>query len=126
MDSMPPATTSRASPATIWVAASITLLRPDPQTLLIVVQGTLSGMPARSDAWRAGAWPTPAWITLPMKTSSTSPDPTRARSAEDDGLGQLLDGTRLVHRGARPLFASGRRSARGSVRSDGGRDRARS
>ncbi len=30
---------------------------PEPQTLLTVTQGTVSGMPAPSDAWRAGAWP---------------------------------------------------------------------
>jgi hypothetical protein len=46
IDSIPPATTSRASPAAIWVAASITDFNPEPQTLLIVVHGTEFGMPA--------------------------------------------------------------------------------
>src|SRR3990172_3970598 len=78
---MPPATMRPPSPALICDEASITLLRPEPQTLLMVVEGTLSGIPARSEACRAGAWPTPAWITLPMKTSSISPAPTAARSS---------------------------------------------
>ena len=55
-----------ASPALICDAAIMTDLRPDPQTLFTVVHGTLSGIPARSAAWRAGAWPTPAWMTLPI------------------------------------------------------------
>src|SRR6266511_3563679 len=81
MDSIPPATTSRASPATICVDASMTLFSAEPQTLLIVVHGTLSGIPARSDACRAGACPTPAWTTFPMNTSSTSAARTPARSS---------------------------------------------
>jgi len=41
-------------------------------TLLIVVQGTLSGNPAFNAACLAGFWPNPALKTLPKKTSSTS------------------------------------------------------
>ncbi len=69
MLSMPPATTSSASPSRTVLVPKITACRPEPQTLFSVVQGTLSGMPAKIDAWRAGAWPTPAVSTLPMKTS---------------------------------------------------------
>ncbi len=71
IDSMPPATTSSASPARISAAASMIALRPEPQTRLIVVALVVSGSPARSVACRAGAWPTPAWRTWPMRTSST-------------------------------------------------------
>src|SRR5213592_1833431 len=39
MDSMPPATTHCSSPALIAWAASITALRPEPQTLLTVSEG---------------------------------------------------------------------------------------
>ena len=39
IDSMPPATMQRASPARICDEASITLLRPEPQTLFTVVHG---------------------------------------------------------------------------------------
>ncbi len=39
--------------------------------MFMVVQGTLSGMPAKSAACRAGAWPVPACTTLPISTSST-------------------------------------------------------
>jgi hypothetical protein len=40
---------------------------PEPQTLFTVVQRTLMGMPAPMDAWRAGACPSPAGSTQPMK-----------------------------------------------------------
>jgi hypothetical protein len=40
--------------------------RPDRQTLLIVVAGTVSGMPAFTAAWRAVIWPCPACSTWPM------------------------------------------------------------
>src|SRR3954469_17970812 len=53
-------------------AASITAFRPEPQTLLMVMALTLDGTPALSIAWRAGACPTPPWMTLPMMTSFTS------------------------------------------------------
>ena len=33
---------------------------PEPQTLLMVIAGTMCGMPALIAAWRAGFWPTPA------------------------------------------------------------------
>ena len=46
MFSMPPATTMSASPARIICEAIATALRPDPQTMLIVVAGTSFGMPA--------------------------------------------------------------------------------
>jgi hypothetical protein len=80
MLSMPPATTISASPARIEADASMIAFRPEPQTLLIVVAETDGGSPALSAAWRAGAWPAPAWITWPMKTSSTDSVGTPARS----------------------------------------------
>ena len=72
MLSIPPATTSSASPARIAAAASMIALRPEPQTRLIVVAGVVSGRPAVSAAWRAGACPAPACSTWPIRTSSTS------------------------------------------------------
>ena len=71
MFSIPPATITSASPARMDAAPSITAFRPEPQTLLIVVALTPSGSPALRAAWRAGACPAPAWMTWPMKTSST-------------------------------------------------------
>ena len=68
---MPPATITSASPARIEAAPSITAFRPEPHTLLMVVALTPSGSPPLSAAWRAGAWPAPAWMTWPMITSST-------------------------------------------------------
>jgi hypothetical protein len=67
---MPPATATSASPALISAAASMIALRPEPQTRLIVVADVVSGRPARRSAWRAGAWPTPACRTWPIRTSS--------------------------------------------------------
>jgi hypothetical protein len=80
MDSIPPATITRASPARIAWAASITALRPEPHTLLMVSAGTVSGTPPSTAAWRAGACPTPACTTFPMITSSMSSGPTPERS----------------------------------------------
>ena len=67
---MPPATATSASPARISAAASMIALSPEPQTRLMVVALVPSGSPARSSAWRAGACPTPAWSTWPIRTSS--------------------------------------------------------
>ena len=60
MFSWPPATTMSESPLAIDCAASIAALRPEPQTLLMVIAGIMSGRPALIAAWRAGFWPTPA------------------------------------------------------------------
>ena len=46
MLSMPPATMQRCSPARMAVAASMTALREEPQTLLTVNAGVLTGKPA--------------------------------------------------------------------------------
>src|SRR6476659_8295999 len=77
---MPPATMTSASPALIACAASMTALSPEPHTLLTVTALTVAGMPDLSNACRAGAWPTPPWMTLPMMTSWTSPAGTPDRS----------------------------------------------
>ena len=62
-------------------AANMIAFRPEPQTRLIVVAGVVSARPARSSAWRAGAWPDPAPSTWPMMTSSMGAPPgTEARS----------------------------------------------
>ena len=57
MHSMPPATTTSASPAQMAWAASITALRPEPQTLLMVRASTSQGRPAITAACLAGFWP---------------------------------------------------------------------
>src|SRR3970282_1339156 len=59
MLSCPPATTQWASPALMAWAPSITALRPEPQTLLMVTAPTLGSIPALIWAWRAGARPWP-------------------------------------------------------------------
>src|SRR6185369_901484 len=61
--------------------ASMTARIPDPQTLCSVMHGTESGIPAPSEAWRAGAWPMPACRTLPMITCSMSDGLTSAFSS---------------------------------------------
>ena len=85
MFSMPPATTHSASPARIACAASATVFSPLPQTLLIVVDGTLSASPAPIADCRAVFCPRPAWSTLPMSTSSTASMPAR-RSASSTAI----------------------------------------
>src|SRR5712691_9480887 len=72
MFSIPPATTTSLSPALIDCAASITALRPEPQTLLTVKAPTLTGIPAWIADCRAGFCPSPADMTFPMITSSIS------------------------------------------------------
>src|SRR5574343_1254054 len=42
----------------------------EPHTLWMVAQPAVSGRPACSAAWRAGAWPWPACSTQPISTSS--------------------------------------------------------
>src|SRR5216117_917758 len=50
----------------------MTAFMPEPQTLLMVVQGSEVGKPAASTAWRAGALPTPAGSTQPRIASLKS------------------------------------------------------
>ena len=65
---MPPVTTTSTSPARI-IESAISIARiDDAQTLLIVSAGVSIGSPAAIAAWRAGAWPAPAWSTWPMIT----------------------------------------------------------
>ncbi len=68
IDSMPPATTTSTSPALISWSASAMASSPDRHTLLIVIDGTLIGIPAATEACREGSWPTPACSTSPMIT----------------------------------------------------------
>ncbi len=93
IDSMPPATYTSPSPARIAAAANMIDLRPEPQTRLIVVAGVVSASPARSSAWRAGAWPAPACSTWPMMTSSIGRVRWQAGSVDGraDGDGAELD-----------------------------------
>ncbi len=72
MFSMPPATTTSASPQRMAWAASITALRDDPQTLLMVMASTSQGRPALTAACLPGFWPYPQGRTIPMMHSSTS------------------------------------------------------
>ena len=80
MLSIPPATTTSVRPHKMDWAPRAMAFMPEEQTLLTVVQSVESGRPARSEACRAGAWPTFALTTLPMKTSLTSPGWTPALS----------------------------------------------
>jgi hypothetical protein len=81
MDSMPPATTISNSPALMSWSASAMASRPDRQTLLMVIEGTVIGMPALTAAWREGICPAPAWRTWPMITYSTASGATPALSS---------------------------------------------
>ena len=69
MFSWPPATTISLSPQAMVWAASMTDLRPEPHTALMVSAGVSWATPAFIMAWRAGFWPTPAASTWPMMTS---------------------------------------------------------
>jgi hypothetical protein len=69
---MPPAAITSASPTRISRRANITLCKPEPHTLLMVMAPAETGRPALITHWRAGAWPMPAESTLPRITRSTS------------------------------------------------------
>ncbi len=80
---MPPVTTTSTSPARI-IESAISIARiDDAQTLLIVSAGVSFGSPAAIAAWRAGAWPAPAWSTWPMITycGSCGSSPIRSSAA---------------------------------------------
>jgi hypothetical protein len=79
IDSMPPASRRRRSPARTIRSASATARMPDAHTLLIVSEPISSGTPVASVTWRDGMWPTPAWTTWPMTAYSMSPGSTPAR-----------------------------------------------
>jgi hypothetical protein len=81
MFSMPPATTTSTSPARIIWEAIATDFKPDPHSMLIVVEGTSFGIPAAIADWRAGFCPRPACSTQPSTTSSTSSPEIPARSS---------------------------------------------
>ena len=65
MLSIPPAATTSRSPSAIAEAASMVAFMPDAQTLFTVVASDECPNPDNSATWRAGDWPTPAWMTLP-------------------------------------------------------------
>ena len=65
-------TTTSCSPARIITSAIWTARIEEAQTLLIASAGVSFGSPAPIAAWRAGAWPAPAWSTCPMITYSGS------------------------------------------------------
>src|SRR5262249_1917873 len=115
MDSMPPLTTMSASPSRIVLAPNTTAWSPEPQTLLTVVVGTVSGILAFSDACRAGACPMPADRTLPMNTSSTSSGWSRGR---ETGAGERRGDRRC------PELRCSQRGKRPQVRADRGARRA--
>ncbi len=81
IDSIPPATTTCTSPARIIWSAISTARIDEAQTLLIVSEGSSTGKPAPTVAWRAGAWPAPPCSTWPMTAYSTSSFSTPARSS---------------------------------------------
>src|SRR6266566_2813920 len=73
MFSIPPARMTCAPPMTISWAAEMMACRPEPQTRLSVMAGTLLGRPAFRASCRPGFMPWPACNTLPTITWSTCP-----------------------------------------------------
>ena len=81
IDSIPPATTTSASPSMIACAPDAIDCIPEAHALLIVYAGTSSGSPVRRPTCRAGLGPEPACLACPMSTSSTFDPSTPARSS---------------------------------------------
>jgi hypothetical protein len=69
------------SPVRIELAASHTALMPDAQAMLIVCDGTGSGMPALKAICRPGFGPLPAWRQFATTTSPMSSALTPALSS---------------------------------------------
>ena len=79
MESMPPATTTSASPSrSDWLAIIIAFM-PEGHAMFREMAGTRSGRPAKREAERAGFTPLPAWRQSPRITSSTASGETPAR-----------------------------------------------
>ena len=99
--------------------------RPEPHTLLIVVADVPFGRPALSAAWRAGACPTPACRTWPIRTSSTvavvGSRPARSTAARMATPPRSVAGTADS---APPNLPMGVRAALRDRRGRSGRDRA--
>ncbi len=84
MLSIPPATTTSVAPTVKLSCASMTVFIPEPHTLLTVDVGTPFGTPAAIAACLAGACPTPAGRTHPMRTSLPSSGLTLASARAPD------------------------------------------
>src|SRR5579864_827951 len=83
MLSVPPASTTRASPSRMARAAQRTACSPEPHAWLTVKAGRSSGTPARWAIWRAVLGPPPAWRAWPKITWSTRSVRPGARPARD-------------------------------------------
>src|SRR5919206_217268 len=95
MLSIPPATTIFASPAPIIKAPRLTAFSEEAQTLLTLSAGTEVGSPALSAACRAGIWPIPAVITVPVSIFCAGPD-LKAFTAERPALDAYADRRQLA------------------------------
>ena len=65
MFSMPPASTTSASPSAICCAASWTVFIPEPHAILTLYAATSIGTPERTLTWRPVLGPFPAWRACP-------------------------------------------------------------
>lgn len=62
-------------------------LRPDAQTLLMVVASADLGMPEARRTWRAGDWPVPAWMTCGFKQEKEG-EGRRSNQSSEGGRGE--------------------------------------
>jgi len=81
IDSVPPQSTTRASPAAIAWVARITARMPEAHIMLTVVAGRSTGTPKPTPTCRAMFIPSPAPSTLPTMTWSIRSGPTSSRAA---------------------------------------------
>ena len=79
MFSMPPTSTTSASPSMICWAPSCVAFMPEPQAMLTLKALTSCGTPARMLTWRPVLGPFPAWRAWPMIVWSTWSASTFAR-----------------------------------------------
>ena len=81
IDSVPPQSTIRASPARIAWAASSTACMPEAHIMLTVNAGVVTGSPSPMPTCRAMFIPAPAASTLPTITLSMAAGSMAARAA---------------------------------------------
>jgi hypothetical protein len=86
MFSMPPASTTSASPRAMDCAACTIAHRPEPQARLIVHAGLVSGIPDRIATCRAGFGPRPACRAHPKIVRPTSEAGTPAFARSPDAI----------------------------------------
>src|SRR3970040_521353 len=94
MFSMPPTTTTSASPVMICCAPSCTAFIPEAHAMFTLYAGTSMGMPAFTETWRPVFGPFPAWRACDREAT-----PGQTRSDGGDLVGPFARARELDRHG---------------------------